>query len=137
MKYNIVLISIIYNEAKEILLIRRWRDPEQGKWSLPGGIGALETQSDPIVAVADEVRGEFGVEYINYNLLTIKYIKKTEPTICLYFYGMIRGIPQFNNKDATQEFKWFAIDNVIDTEIAFEDKDKEVIKLFKKQILSK
>lgn len=137
MKYNIVLIPIIFNEEHEILLIRRWRDPEKGKWSLPGGIGALEMEQNPMVAILDEVKSEFGVDYTGCKLFTIKYINNNlEPTLCLYFFGNIQGTLHTDKEYGSQEFEWFAIDEAIKMEIAFEEKDKEVIKRFKKQILS-
>ena len=136
MKYNIVLIPILFNKSHEILLIRRWRDPEKGKWSLPGGIGALETQPNPTLAILNEVKSELGVDYVNCKLFTIKFTNDPEPTLCLYFHGNIQGTLQTNEDYGSQEFKWIAIDEVLNMEIAFEGKDKEVIKCFKEQILS-
>jgi len=136
MKYNIVLIPIIFNNAHEILLIRRWRDPEKGKWSLPGGIGALEMQPNPMLAVLNEVKSELGVDFVDCKLFTTKYTGIPEPTLFLYFYGNIQGTVQTNKEYGSQEFKWLAIDEALNIDIAFEEKDKEVIKCFKEQILS-
>lgn len=134
-KYNVLLITIIYNDAKEMLMTRRWRDPEKGKWSLPGGVGALDVDADPNIAAAIEVRGEFAADYVDYNIFEIIFAELPEPTLRLYFFGKIKGQPKTTGIYKS-EFKWFSIDEAIKTEIAFEEKDKEVIKHFKHKILN-
>jgi ADP-ribose pyrophosphatase YjhB (NUDIX family) len=130
MKYNVVLISIIYNDKKEILLVRRNREPGMGKWSLSGGVGALKEESDPMKAVATEVYGDFGVNYIDYDLLTIQYSDQPEPTLRLYFYGKIEGDPQIKSVKTIQELRWFSAPDALNKELAFEESDKEVIRYF-------
>jgi len=115
-------------------LIKRKREPGMGKWSLPGGVGALEKENNPMKAVAQEVQGDFGVDYINCDLFTMQYSDQTEPTLRLYFYGKIKGDPQIKSVKTIQELKWFTIDEALDTELAFEETDKEVIHNFKKKV---
>ena len=82
--YNLVLVSIIHRKnRREILLIRRKRNPGKDMWSLPGGTGSLGKETDLGLAVKKEVRSDFSVEYLNYNLFAVRARKIPEPTIYL------------------------------------------------------
>ena len=44
----------------KVLIVRRARDPEKGRFDLPGGF--LKFKEDPVSAVKREVREELGIE---------------------------------------------------------------------------
>ncbi len=104
MSYKIVLISIIHrNNKSEILLTKRKRKPEIDKWSLPGGTGALETESDPNKAIFLEVRSDFGVNIVNPKLLLVKSISAPEPILRFYFEGELGGEPEIKGLKTMKE----------------------------------
>ncbi|MBS0275616.1 MAG: NUDIX hydrolase [Proteobacteria bacterium] len=52
--------AVIWNDRREVLLIRRTKEPRKGQWSLPGGkVEFGESLED---AVRREVREETGIE---------------------------------------------------------------------------
>lgn len=106
-------------------------------WSLPGGVGAFEIEKNPTKAIAKEVFSDFKVEYVNYDFFTMQYSNTPEPTICLYYTGEINGKPQIGGINTISEIKWFSINEVIKTTLAFEKLDKEVVRKFKGTFLSK
>lgn len=99
-------------------------------WSLPGGVGAFDEVRDPKIAIAKEVYSDFSVNYINYNFFTMQYVDLPEPTICLYFEGVIDKKPIISGLNTIAEIKWFNIKEVIDIKLAFEESDKKVMKLY-------
>lgn len=51
--------ALIFNEAREILLVERGREPLRGMWSLPGGV--LETGETLVEGITREVLEETGL----------------------------------------------------------------------------
>ena len=125
-------MAIIHrNNFKEILLGKRKREPEIDKWSLPGGIGVLETEKDPFKAIVKEVYDDFLVDYV-CNFHTIRFGKYPEPTIYLYFQGTVREEPKLRNDSSTdKQIKWFSVDDVLKMNIGFEKIHKPVIQQFR------
>ena len=131
MKYGIVLVVLIHRKNfKEILLVKRAREPEIGKWSLAGGFGALETEVNPLKAVRKEIYDDLGVEF-NSSLYKLKFWERPGPTLYLYFHGGISGHPKPISKTISAA-EWFPVEKVLNMKLAFEEKDKPVIKQFKK-----
>jgi 8-oxo-dGTP diphosphatase len=52
--------AVVWNDAREVLLIRRTKEPRKGQWSLPGG--KVEFGESIEDAVRREVREETGLE---------------------------------------------------------------------------
>ncbi len=129
-------MAIIHrNNFKEILLGKRKREPEIDKWSLSGGIGALETEKDPFKAIVKEVYDDFSVDF-DCRFYTIKFDKYPEPTIYLYFQGAVKEEPKLRKDSPTdKEIKWFSIDDVLKMNIGFENVHKPIIQQFKKDFL--
>ena len=133
MNYKIVLISIIHRKNfQELLLVKRKREPEIGKWSLSGGYGALEKEKDPLKAINLELQQDFQTKF-NGKFYTIQYKNQKEPTLCLYFVGELEGEPKVPEKTKSiQEIRWFSTEKVLKMDLAFGNKDKEIIKKLKK-----
>jgi hypothetical protein len=139
MKHNLVLVALIHrNNYKELLLVKRKREPEINKWSLPGGVGALEKEKDPFKAIKIEIHSDFLVDYDCNNFYNLKSIEEKEPTLYLYFEGKTKGEPKLRKDSKTdKEIKWFKVDDIIKMKIGFENRDKPVIKKFKKDYSGK
>jgi 8-oxo-dGTP diphosphatase len=52
--------AVIWNGRREVLLIRRTKQPRLGEWSLPGG--KVEFGENLVVALKREIREETGLE---------------------------------------------------------------------------
>ena len=130
MAYKIVLISLIHrNNKKELLLVKRKREPGKDLWSLPGGVGALEEEKDPFKAVHIEVMGDFSTRY-ECGLFTVRF-ERQEEILHFYFEGIIDREPEIKENSKTmKETKWFPVEEVLDMKLTFEELDKPVIKEF-------
>ncbi|MFZ2188120.1 MAG: NUDIX domain-containing protein [Candidatus Moraniibacteriota bacterium] len=134
MSYKVILISIIHRKNKsEILLVRRNREPGYDKWSLPGGIGALENEPDPTLANSEEVFGEFGTSIVDPKIFRLKYTAKPEPTLHLYFHGELEGEPEIYSPKTTKELSWVPLSKVLRIDLAFKEVDMEVLNQFEKE----
>ena len=80
--------ALVTNEADELLLVRRAKDPGKGRWGLPGGfVDRMETAED---AVAREVREETDLCVLRSALLMThpnqyNYRSVIAPVIDLFF----------------------------------------------------
>jgi ADP-ribose pyrophosphatase YjhB (NUDIX family) len=136
MLYKIILISIIHRKNKsEILLARRNREPEYDKWSLSGGIGALETEADPRKAILKEVSGDFGTNFVDPKLFCVKYVSDPEATLRLYFHGEINEEPKINSIETIKKIKWFTFEEISQIDLAFQLHDMEALNQFREDFL--
>jgi ADP-ribose pyrophosphatase YjhB (NUDIX family) len=136
MSYKLILISIIHRKNKsKLLLVKRNREPGYDKWSLPGGTGELKKEPDPMRAICKEVFSDFDTNMVNPKLFRLKYTTTPEPTLCLYFHGELDGEPKIKCAKTIKEIKWVTQKEVLQTELAFENLDKEVIKQFREEFL--
>lgn len=116
---KLVTSAIIFDGEKiKVLLAKRNKEPDKGKWAFPGGVGAFKYFQDPYKAVQKEVEIDFGCKfegkYFCYN-----YDEKFEPTITLFFIGKIIGRLILNQKQ-NSEIKWFKINEAKKTKLAFD-----------------
>lgn len=131
MFYKVVLISIIHRKnGGEILLTKRKRKPEIDKWSLPGGNGALETESDPNKAILLEVQSDFGVNIVNPKLFLVKYVATSEPILRFYFEGELDGEPEIKGLKTIKELRWFNLEDSKELDLAFKKTDLEALNQF-------
>ena len=80
--------GIIQNEAEEILLIRRQRDPAKGKLSLPGGF--VDPGESALDALHREIKEEVNLKVKSHQFLTsypnqYEYRSITYPVVDLFF----------------------------------------------------
>lgn len=131
-KPQIVVVSIIVDNNK-FLLVKRARDPFKDKWSIVGGLSIMSEKhsSDPLQASKDEVNFDLQCEFVNSKFYTYLFREDETPTICLFFYGQIKGTPTVNQKYIS-ECKWFSIEEINDIDLAFEH--KKILQQFYEEI---
>lgn len=124
---QMILVAIIQKDGK-ILMVKRAREPHTGKWSLPGGFGALKKEKNLINAVKKEIYDDMGVDYSP----KIYYVLQAEkpPQAFVIFHGTIKGKPFVKSTETMSEIKWFSLNEVLKMPLFFHD--KEILKKFKK-----
>lgn len=129
--YKVIIIALICRKKNsEILLVKRNREPELGKWSLLGGIGALEQEKDPQKAIAMEVTSDISAEFVDNKLLQTLYDSE-KGILRIYYTGNISGDIEIRNPNVTGEAKWFSIEEALNQDLAFSDYDKKIIKMLR------
>lgn len=104
-----VAVSAIIVSDNNILLIKRAKDPEKGKWALPGGVGSFTRNDNPIIAIQDEVEYDLKVKlkierFFNYSY---NVMASSEARITLHFIGKINSLPS-KNPESVSEFRYFS-----------------------------
>src|SRR3989338_6646579 len=85
----LITSAIICSEGK-VLLLKRNKEPEKGKWSLPGGVGSLKKYPNPVDAVKNEVKYDLGVAFIVDSFFDYSFYEGKEgPAVVLHFIGKI------------------------------------------------
>lgn len=128
MKNKLVIAYIIYEDNNKILLTKRERDPFKGRWSVPGGVGALEEEDNYEKAAVREVERDLGVEFINPKLFSREHENQGVPVTKLFYYGNIKEEPIIVSTKTISEIKWFDFDEIEGLDLAFND--KEVLEKF-------
>lgn len=104
------VLAIITNDKKEIMMVKRNREPALGTWDFPGGFANWGESAD--IAIAREIEEELGTQ------LTIKSIFGTYhdwyeykgirySTATTAFVGSINALPTTINQEIA-ELRWFA-----------------------------
>jgi ADP-ribose pyrophosphatase YjhB (NUDIX family) len=115
-----------------VLLSRRGAEPFLGRWDVPGGF--LEEGEHPLDAVRREFREEGGVEVAPSAFLGAwmdEYGERGVATLNLYWEARIVG-GELAPADDVAEFRWFALDEVPEDELAFAHLP-EVLSAFRNQ----
>jgi 8-oxo-dGTP diphosphatase len=66
-----VAVVTLITQASQVLLVQRRYDPQQGRWTLPGGF--VDAAEDPRLAAARECLEETGLSIQNLQLLDVMY----------------------------------------------------------------
>jgi len=104
-----------------VLLSRRGIEPFKGKWDFPGGF--LDEEEHPRDCVRRELREEAGVEIEPLELLGVwmdRYGGDGSAAVTLNFYWtarIVEGVPEPH--DDVAEFRWFALSEISDDDLAF------------------
>jgi 8-oxo-dGTP diphosphatase len=114
-------------EKKEILLIRRAKEPFQGKWALPGGF--LDMDETLEAACLRELKEETGLCLQRVHQFRVFDAINRDPrhrTISVVFYGILEAPVEVKGDDDASEAGWFPLKNL--PELAFDH--REIIEAF-------
>lgn len=114
--------AIVTNAKGEVLLVRRARDPEKGKWDLPGGFVDLGETAE--AALERELQEEVGVsaESMNYVGSWVNtYVYKDVPYVTLDFIYEVQivGEPRVVDEHELTEIQWMAPEQIAIDQVAF------------------
>lgn len=123
-------IGLVEYDGK-FLILKRGREPEQGKWDLPGGF--IETGEDPSASMLREVREETGLDG------QIKRIIGAYPSVYGDDSKTIVGIVYLVSVDSAEvtlspentEYEWRTLEEI--PELAFPDTNQAVAALIAAQ----
>ena len=114
--------ALVLDDEGRVLLGRRAREPDEGKWDTPGGF--IEEGEDPLDALRRELREETGLE-VEPGAFVTAYTDRygsaegdTATLNLLWEARVVTGEP--HPDDDVAELRWFALDELPeDDEIAF------------------
>jgi ADP-ribose pyrophosphatase YjhB (NUDIX family) len=118
----------VFHEGK-VLVVRRARDPEKGRFDVPGGF--LKFREDPIAAVKREVKEELDIEVDLSEADFIQavphaYGDEDEWVLALGFLArLVSGTPEPN--DDVAEAKWITEDEIDGIDFAWPH-DRDLVK---------
>lgn len=104
-------VDAVLLKGREVLLIRRGREPFKGAWALPGGFVEVgETVED---ACRRELVEETGLRGDVVDLLGVYSDPKRDPrghTVSVVFVLKVGGIVPVDDLDDADEARWFDLD---------------------------
>lgn len=114
MKKGIIVHTIIYNDKREVLIIKRasHRNVYPNLWDIPGG--TLEDGEDPVVGARREILEETGLQIDNPNIFAYTSNidrEKNKQFIRLIFIGEYLGGNIKVSKKEHQDYKWIELEN--------------------------
>lgn len=114
-----VTADIVVEKAgtREVLLIKRKKDPFEGKWALPGGF--VETDEEAATAAARELEEETSLKVKRQDLSFIDYFdapdRDPRGRVISFAFGIkLEGSQQPKGGDDAAEAKWFSLDDLPD-----------------------
>lgn len=129
-----VTSSAIISIDRDILLVRRAREPQQGMLDLPGGfVEADETAEQGLLR---ELAEELGCAFSDPGRYLCNYTNRYEyagvvyNTLDIFFHMPLTNRPSINVNDDVSGFEWRRLTEVDTNEIAF-DSIKQAIQHFR------
>lgn len=112
------IIYRINKEKTEVLLTKRNVDPFNGYWCIPGGHVELYEKVENAVKreVKEETNLDFSPEFLCY--LDEIFPEREIHNIVMIFFGKAEG-NLLKNDDEVSESDWFAIEETLKMELAF------------------
>jgi ADP-ribose pyrophosphatase YjhB (NUDIX family) len=110
-------------EDGRVLMALRAIDPSKGRWDFPGGF--VEEEERPLDCLRRELHEEARIEVEPLDFLGV-WIDKYDgegsatTTLNLYWRARVLGGPMTAGDDVA-ELRWFALDEIPDDELAFEN----------------
>ena len=121
--FEIVVRAILRDKNGNILLVKRVKKPEQGKWSLPGGKTELKEYS--VDAIIREIKEELQLTF-QPNFKFYKEDLTSIPDkhcIVLYFKGEFTGKIKYKT-DEIADINFFSLEEIAKSDqIAFDHKE--------------
>ena len=106
--------ALVFDEAGRVLLARRAREPDRGKWDVPGGF--VEEGEDPLDALRRELVEETSLEvepvdFVGAWVDTYGDADDAPSTLNLYWtVRIVSGEP--SPADDVSELAWFSLDDL-------------------------
>ena len=129
--------AFIVNERGEFLWVERAREPQKGKWNVPGGfIDPMESAEDALIR---ETHEEVGLELSEFHLLAsfpnlYTYRNITYHTIDFFFLCVAKSGEIYADASEIARTKWLLPERMSPDQIAFESTKKALERyLFHKQ----
>ena len=114
--------ALVFDDNGRVLLARRARDPDRGRWDVPGGF--VEEGEDPLAALRRELLEETSLEIQPVDFVGAwvdRYGDGDDAPSTLNLYwtaGVASGEPE--PADGVSELAWFSLDELPpDDELAF------------------
>ena len=108
------IITRLYNNKKEILLIKRKFDPFMGKWALPGGF--VEIEEDLLDGALRELEEETGLTGIALQQFKTYGSPGRDPrgrTISVVYTGFVKeNSVRIQASDDASKANWFQVDDL-------------------------
>ncbi|MBI2326804.1 NUDIX hydrolase [Candidatus Curtissbacteria bacterium] len=105
-----VTIDAIIIKNKQVLLIRRGKEPDRGLWGTPGGyVGWDESAED---AVRREVKEETDLIVNNLKLVGVSSFPKRHPKQAINIVYLVQAEGQVKSGDDALDAKWFDLNNL-------------------------
>ena len=108
-------VDAVLLKGREVLLVRRGRDPHKGAWALPGGF--VEVGETVEAAVRRELVEETGLKGDVVDLLGVYSDPGRDPrghTVSVVFVLKVAGIVPVDDLDDADEARWFDLDALPD-----------------------
>jgi ADP-ribose pyrophosphatase YjhB (NUDIX family) len=104
--------AFVLDDEGRVLLARRARDPDRGKWDAPGGF--IEVDEDPLAALRRELREETSLEVEPEEFVGVwvdRYGDDTDAPSTLNLYWRARIVSgEPTPDDDVAELAWFPLD---------------------------
>lgn len=106
-KFEIVVRAIIMKGESEVLLVKRAKSPQKGKWALPGG--KVEFGENHTEAIKREIREELDLDFAPNSSFIVDDYESVQGTHCLviFFTGKSSGFPKLKS-DEVRDCKYFS-----------------------------
>lgn len=103
--------AVIVNEKYEVLLVYRKKEPEQFKWSIPGGKVELYEQLEETVIreIKEEVNADIRIKQLLCTAETIHQEREEHFVSIIYSAELIGGNVKNNEPDKLGEVRWFPL----------------------------
>lgn len=110
--------ALVFDDEGRVLLARRAREPDRGKWDVPGGF--IEEDEDPLAALRRELLEETSLEVEPGEFVGVwvdRYGDAADAPSTLNLYWRARIVSgEPTPADDVAELAWFALDDLPPTE---------------------